>query len=250
MTNWSPERDAELRALWAQENPRLSCNDIAAVMRSTKNAIVGRAHRLHLPARPSPITADAQPWTDEQDARLRTLRDSGLTAREIGVQMGRGFDAVRNRIAKLQLPVVAQAARPRPRQNSAEALRVAKARTAPRPPFLAPALTKGSSPIPAAHASGDPGPAGFPGVTSNGGRVTGLSAPENSPPVPRAVPGAFSERGCRFPMWSNTERPDHRYCAAPVAQGAYCAHHAARCYDLSRPKGVGALPPTFGWRAA
>lgn len=44
-----------LKQLWAQTNPRLSTLAIAREMRATKNAIVGAAHRLGLPARPSPI---------------------------------------------------------------------------------------------------------------------------------------------------------------------------------------------------
>jgi GcrA cell cycle regulator len=52
---WTAERDAQLRALWTQEDPRLSTREIAERLGLTKNAAVSRAHRLRLPGRPSPI---------------------------------------------------------------------------------------------------------------------------------------------------------------------------------------------------
>jgi GcrA cell cycle regulator len=52
---WTGERDARLRALWMQDAPRLSTREIGLAMGLTKNAIVGRAQRLGLPGRPSPI---------------------------------------------------------------------------------------------------------------------------------------------------------------------------------------------------
>jgi GcrA cell cycle regulator len=50
-----PARDEELRARWAGGD---SASVIAAAMGLTKNAVVGRAHRMGLPARPSPIIRD------------------------------------------------------------------------------------------------------------------------------------------------------------------------------------------------
>ena len=50
---WTDDEDTELRALWARG---LSANDIAARMaRRGRNAVTGRAFRLGLPRRPSPI---------------------------------------------------------------------------------------------------------------------------------------------------------------------------------------------------
>lgn len=43
-----------LRTLWAQ-TPPLSTRDIGEAMKISKNAVVGKAHRLGLPPRPSPI---------------------------------------------------------------------------------------------------------------------------------------------------------------------------------------------------
>ncbi len=49
---WSEETILRLRALWAEG---LSTAEIGRRMGISKNAVVGKAHRLGLPARPSPI---------------------------------------------------------------------------------------------------------------------------------------------------------------------------------------------------
>lgn len=49
---WTDESVEKLRQLWAQG---LTANEIAKKLGVTKNAIVGKVHRLCLTARPSPI---------------------------------------------------------------------------------------------------------------------------------------------------------------------------------------------------
>ena len=55
---WTAARKATLRALWAEG---LSCETIAERLRISKNAAVGKAHRMGLAARPSPIKPPAPP---------------------------------------------------------------------------------------------------------------------------------------------------------------------------------------------
>ncbi|WP_424136328.1 GcrA family cell cycle regulator [Roseomonas chloroacetimidivorans] len=50
--DWSAEAIEQLKALWAEGH---STAEIGRRMGISKNAVVGKAHRLHLPARPSPI---------------------------------------------------------------------------------------------------------------------------------------------------------------------------------------------------
>ncbi|GAC1342903.1 MAG: GcrA family cell cycle regulator [Acetobacteraceae bacterium] len=50
--DWNEETIARIRALWAEGH---STAEIGRRMGITKNAVVGKAHRLNLPARPSPI---------------------------------------------------------------------------------------------------------------------------------------------------------------------------------------------------
>ena len=53
---WNDETIVRLRALW---NEGLSTAEIGRRMGVSKNAVVGKAHRLGLPPRPSPIRRDA-----------------------------------------------------------------------------------------------------------------------------------------------------------------------------------------------
>lgn len=50
--DWNDETIARLRALWDEGH---STAEIGRRMGITKNAVVGKAHRLELPSRPSPI---------------------------------------------------------------------------------------------------------------------------------------------------------------------------------------------------
>ena len=50
--DWTQEQIADLMRLW---NEGLSTSEIGKRLGITKNAVVGKAHRLHLSARPSPI---------------------------------------------------------------------------------------------------------------------------------------------------------------------------------------------------
>ena len=52
MTAWTPERVATVTRLW---NEGLTTAEIGRAVGMSKNAVVGKAHRLQLPPRPSPI---------------------------------------------------------------------------------------------------------------------------------------------------------------------------------------------------
>jgi GcrA cell cycle regulator len=54
--DWNDEAIARLRVLWDEGH---STAEIGRRMSVSKNAVVGKAHRLNLPARPSPIRRDA-----------------------------------------------------------------------------------------------------------------------------------------------------------------------------------------------
>lgn len=56
--DWTAEAIERLKALWAEGH---STAEIGRRMGISKNAVVGKAHRLTLPARPSPIRRDAAP---------------------------------------------------------------------------------------------------------------------------------------------------------------------------------------------
>ena len=54
--DWNDEAIARLRLLWDEGH---STAEIGRRMSVSKNSVVGKAHRLNLPARPSPIRRDA-----------------------------------------------------------------------------------------------------------------------------------------------------------------------------------------------
>jgi GcrA cell cycle regulator len=56
--DWTEETIAHLRALWAEGH---STAEIGRRMAISKNAVVGKAHRLQLTARPSPIRRGGAP---------------------------------------------------------------------------------------------------------------------------------------------------------------------------------------------
>ena len=71
---WTDERLEELKKLWAQG---LSISQIGEALGVSRNAIAGKAHRMGLPKRPSPISKPkaekpkAEPIVEEQDLPLR-----------------------------------------------------------------------------------------------------------------------------------------------------------------------------------
>ena len=71
---WTDERLEELKKLWAQG---LSISQIGEALGVSRNAIAGKAHRLGLPRRPSPISKPkaekpkVEPVVEEQDLPLR-----------------------------------------------------------------------------------------------------------------------------------------------------------------------------------
>ena len=71
---WTDERLEELKKLWAQG---LSISQIGEALGVSRNAIAGKAHRMGLPKRPSPISKpkaekpEVEPVVEEQDLPLR-----------------------------------------------------------------------------------------------------------------------------------------------------------------------------------
>lgn len=73
MSEWSSEVIDKLRILWSEGH---TTAEIGRRLHTSKNAVVGKSHRLQLPPRPSPIRRDssANPQKKQQNARLRRTR--------------------------------------------------------------------------------------------------------------------------------------------------------------------------------
>jgi GcrA cell cycle regulator len=69
---WTEELIARLRSLWDEGH---STAEIGRILGISKNAVVGKAHRLNLPARPSPIRREpsSEPRRPRRHARGPTL---------------------------------------------------------------------------------------------------------------------------------------------------------------------------------
>ena len=82
---WTAKAIDLLRALWAEGH---STAEIGRRMGVTKNAIVGKAHRLDLPARPSPIRKqDATGAAHAAALRRKPVREAGrMATRPVPVQ--------------------------------------------------------------------------------------------------------------------------------------------------------------------
>ena len=82
---WTAKAIDLLRALWAEGH---STAEIGRRMGVTKNAIVGKAHRLDLPARPSPIRKQEAGGTPSSAASRRrpSVREATAPARRPAVQ--------------------------------------------------------------------------------------------------------------------------------------------------------------------
>jgi GcrA cell cycle regulator len=129
---WDEEIIGRLRALWAEGH---STAEIGRRMGISKNAVVGKAHRLNLASRPSPIRRDG----DRTPRRRQLRRSQGPT-----------------------LPVLAGSMAPMPVVEPARLLANAEP-LAERPPVLraVPASRPGARVTPCCWPIGEPGTKSF-----------------------------------------------------------------------------------------
>ena len=212
---WTDERDAQLTADW---DAGFTTSEIGERMGISKNSVIGRAHRLMLAPRGSPINLAASvSWTAEDDATLGAIYGGFLTTAEIGARMGRTTHAISYRAKFLGLVAGRRAKQTRPRASSP----------------ARPSAGRDAS------FSGQSRPVTISGVTSSA-----VERRASSPPVenlPEAVaetlpPLVFLGAECKYPLWGD-ERPEvWRFCDEPVranlngCASPYCAAHYAQCY--------------------
>src|SRR3546814_5339732 len=72
--SWTPELVSSLQSLW---NEGLPTTEIGRRLGMSKNAVIGKAHRLGLSGRPSPIRREARPArrfrSEEHTSELQSL---------------------------------------------------------------------------------------------------------------------------------------------------------------------------------
>lgn len=218
--SWTDERIDQLKAMWEKG---LTASQIADELGGvSRNAVIGKAHRLGLQSRPSPVKANEAP------KKAAPARKPAAPAPEVEAP-------------RAAAPVAAPPPPPRPTPVAAPAAPAAPAAAAPSDAPAAPPQPRIVS----------VGPGGFlrqgPGDQQ---------APIPPAPPRRLVPAKpsaeiagktslldLTERICKWPMGHPGE-PDFHFCGEAVNPGfPYCVEHCGRAYQAQLPRGTRRPPP-------
>ena len=213
--SWTDERIAKLAKMWeGGATASQIADELGGVSR---NAVIGKAHRLGLKARPSPVKPNDKPEPAAKAAAPGPAKPAASAPR----------------------PSPAPAAAPKP-APTAQPVAGAAPGSVPSAPSAAPQQRVVSV-----------GPGGFlrqgPGDQQ---------APIPPAPPRRLVPAKpspeiadktglldLNDRICRWPMGHPGE-PDFHFCGVKVNPGfPYCVEHCGRAYQAQLPRGARRPPP-------
>ncbi|MDY7099361.1 MAG: GcrA family cell cycle regulator [Pseudomonadota bacterium] len=224
--SWTDERIATLQKMWEGGS---TASQIAEELGGvSRNAVIGKAHRLGLKSRPSPVKAN-----EKKKAAKKT--------------------ATKTTAAKKPAETAAKPAAAKPK---------------PAPKVEKPAAPAPAAPKPAAHAGGIPSQPvpnptpDLPKVVSVGpGGFLRQGPGDQQAPIPPAPPRRLvpakpspeiadktslldlSDKVCRWPMGHPGE-PDFHFCGESVNPGfPYCVEHCGRAYQAQLPRGARRPPP-------
>lgn len=208
--SWTDERIEQLRTMWSKG---MTASQIAEELGGvSRNAVIGKAHRLGLQSRPSPVkSADGDSSPARKSTRAKAAAASSSAA---------------------PATPVARKAPPAP-----------PARVAPPPPpvQVTPRSTNPDNMPPTIRSIG---PGGF--VRQNPGEQ---SAPPPPAPPRRLVPARpspeiadktslldLNDRICKWPLGHPGE-PDFHFCGEKVNPGfPYCVEHCGLAYQAQMPR--------------
>ena len=218
--SWTDERIGTLKKMWEGGS---TASQIAEELGGvSRNAVIGKAHRLGLKSRPSPVKAN-----EKKKAAKKAATKSTTTKK-----------AAAKSSAK-------PAAKPAPAKAAA---------TAPKPAAPS-AKDNNSQPVP------NPTPE-LPKIVSVGpGGFLRQGPGDQQAPIPPAPPRRLvpakpspdiadktsllelSDKVCRWPMGHPGE-PDFHFCGETVNPGfPYCVEHCGRAYQAQLPRGARRPPP-------
>lgn len=201
--SWTDERIDRLKSMWEKG---LTASQIADELGGvSRNAVIGKAHRLGLKSRPSPVKAN------EGEAKAAP---------------------------KPKAKPVEKAAPPRAAAPAPERSRAVPAQPAPRPQGDMPKIV---SIGPGGFMRQGPGDQQAPIPPAPPRRlVPAKPSPEIADKTSLLD---LSDRVCRWPMGHPGE-PDFHFCGVAVNPGfPYCVEHCGRAYQAQLPRGVRRPPP-------
>ena len=221
--SWTDERIDKLKSLWGQGHTASQIADELGGV--SRNAVIGKAHRLGLESRPSPVKGNEQNETP----------------------------AATSPVPKETAPAPKPVEAPKPRPVVVEAPRPAQA---PRPEPVAAAPVEVKADAPAAPAA----PAQVYRSIGPGGFQRQQPGEQQSPipPAPprRLVPAKpapeiagktslleLNDRICKWPLGHPGE-PDFHFCGVQVNPGfPYCVQHCGQAYQAQMPRRDRRPPP-------
>ncbi|MEO9462336.1 MAG: GcrA family cell cycle regulator [Marinomonas sp.] len=222
--SWTDERIGTLQKMWEGGS---TASQIAEELGGvSRNAVIGKAHRLGLKSRPSPVKA------------AEKKKKAATAAKKASVK-----PAPKKPTAKAAKPAAKAPATPANAPAAAPAANAASQEGVP------------SQPIP------NPSP-NLPKIVSVGpGGFLRQGPGDQQPPIPPAPPRRLvpakpdpaikdktslldlSDKVCRWPMGHPGEA-DFHFCGGEVNPGfPYCVEHCGRAYQAQLPRGARRPPP-------
>lgn len=236
---WTDERIEQLKRLWEQgKTASIIAEELGGVSR---NAVIGKAHRLGLQSRPSPVKASeshGEPAPAAAAAAPPAPADTEPASRPAATP------------AVPQAPAAAQEAAPAPRPVAAE----------PAPP--APAAPVHAQPAYPQHQHQHQHHQQQPVVRSIGpGGFLRQGPGDQQPPITPAPPRRLvpakpspemadktslldlNDKICKWPLGHPGE-PDFHFCGQPINPGfPYCVDHCSVAYQAQLPRRDRRPPP-------
>lgn len=202
---WTDERIERLRTMW--ENG-LTASQIADDLGGvSRNAVIGKAHRLGLKARPSPVKANDDEAKPAAKPKVKAAEKPAAPR------------AAAAPVAERPAPAAAAPAAPRPQSDLPKIVSIGPGG------FLRQGPGDQQAPIPPAPPRR---------------LVPAKPSPEIADKTSLLD---LSERICRWPMGHPGE-PDFHFCGEAVNPGfPYCVEHCGRAYQAQLPRGVRRPPP-------
>lgn len=232
--SWTDERIDRLKAMWAEgKTASAIADELGGVSR---NAVIGKAHRLGLDSRPSPVKAGEEKTAAAAPTPAAAAASAPSTER-----------ATPSRVReKPPIAAILEAAAPMPEDELKAA------------PVPAAASAAAAAPAPAPGKAGEPvmvyrsiGPGGF--VRQGPG--------DQQPPIPPAPPRRLvpakpspemadktglldlNDRICKWPLGHPGE-PDFHFCGQQANPGyPYCVQHCGVAYQAQLPRRDRRPPP-------